>query len=421
MTVVRRIALLAVALLTVLGAVALWGLRPPLPHLPSSLSTPVSTAFVQRSIVAFAWAALLLLLAIVAVRAARAARRRPHVERAIPLSRRPRRQPARNALGAARVPLLVAPVADRVSRRVGSLSLRLDLEMPAGAAAGRESAAIDGTRRERDEGQPPAPGVRVGLLGPFALDGAPLPRRTATRELIAYLALHPGGATRDQLLEALWPGTDPRRSQPRLWQATSEARKVLGDAFVSDDGRYQLDRDRIAVDLDELAPLLRRADAADRPADRARLLARADALWRGAPLDGADHEWAEGHQRRLRGERVELLRRLAETWLQADEAKRALDAAERGIALDELHEPSWRAALDAEARLGQRDAVEARYDALVRLLDDRLGLRPEPETTAVYRTLLAPPSPTGTTAGASRRRLGRRPGSDRASTEARDR
>jgi DNA-binding SARP family transcriptional activator len=417
MTVVRRIALLAVALVAILGAVALWGLRPPLPHLPSSLSTPVSAAFVQRSIVAFAWAALLLLLAIVAVRAARAARRRPRVERAIPLSRRPRRQPARNALGAGRVPLLVAPAAERAPRRVGSLSLRLDLEIPADAAAGPESVAIDATR-EGDVEQPPAPGIRVGLLGPFALDGAPLPRRTATRELIAYLALHPGGATRDQLLEALWPGTDPRRSQPRLWQATSEARKVLGDAFVSDDGRYQLDRDRVVLDLDELAPLLRRADAADRPADRARLLVRADAVWRGALLDGADHEWAEGHRRRLRGERVELLRRLAETWLEAEEAKRALDAAERGIGLDELHEPCWRAALDAEARLGQRDAVEARYDALVRLLDDRLGLRPEPETTALYRALLAPAT---ATSAAPRRRTARRPGAGRASSETRGR
>lgn len=389
MTAMRRIALLTVAVLAVLSAVALWGLRPPLPRLPSSLASPVSTAFVQRSIVVCAWAALLLLLAIVAVRAACATRQRPHVERAIPLSRRPRQQPVRNALEAARVPLLVAPAAERTPRRVGSLSLRLDLEMAAGAAPGPESAVIDGTR-DGDEGQPPAPGIRVGLLGPFALDGAPLPRRTATRELIAYLSLHPGGATRDQLLEALWPGTDPRRSQPRLWQATSEARKVLGDAFVSDDGRYRLDRDRIAVDLDELAPLLRRANATDRPADRARLLVRADALWRGTLLDGADHEWAEGHQRRLRGERVELLRRLAETWLEADEAKRALDAAERGIALDELHEPCWRAALDAEARLGQRDAVEARYVALVRLLDGRLGLRPEPETTGRYRRALAP-------------------------------
>jgi hypothetical protein len=41
--------------------------------------------------------------------------------------------------------------------------------------------------------------------------------------------------------------------------------------------------------------------------------------------------------------------------------------------------------------------------ALVRLLDGRLGLRPEPETTALYRALPAPSS-RGTTAGEARRR-----------------
>jgi transposase InsO family protein len=46
-------------------------------------------------------------------------------------------------------------------------------------------------------------------------------------------------------------------------------------------------------------------------------------------------------------------------------------------------------ALEAEGQLGLREAVTARYDALKQLLDDRLGLRPEPETTGLYRRLLA--------------------------------
>jgi DNA-binding SARP family transcriptional activator len=44
-----------------------------------------------------------------------------------------------------------------------------------------------------------------------------------------------------------------------------------------------------------------------------------------------------------------------------------------------------------------RDAVTTRYDTLKRLLDDRLGLRPEPETTALYRRLLAQPERSPTT------------------------
>jgi len=66
-----------------------------------------------------------------------------------------------------------------------------------------------------------------------------------------------------------------------------------------------------------------------------------------------------------------------------------LDAAERGIRVDELNEGCWRLALEAEGSLGLRDAVTARYDMLARLLADRVGLQPAHETTTVYRRLLA--------------------------------
>lgn len=66
----------------------------------------------------------------------------------------------------------------------------------------------------------------------------------------------------------------------------------------------------------------------------------------------------------------------------------SIEAAERGIAIDQLHEPCWRLALEAEAALGLRDAVVARYERLAVLLDDRLGVRPEAATTAVYREAL---------------------------------
>ncbi len=49
----------------------------------------------------------------------------------------------------------------------------------------------------------------------------------------------------------------------------------------------------------------------------------------------------------------------------------------------------WRLALQAEAALGLRDAVTARYQRRAELLDDRLGLRPEAATTALYRELFA--------------------------------
>ena len=218
-----------------------------------------------------------------------------------------------------------------------------------------------------------------------------MPRRSSTRELIAYLALHPKGATPDQLVEALWPDHDPKRSRPRLWQSTTEARRVLDEAFArDDDGRYRLDRQLVRIDTDELTRLLDEANTATAPTAAAAAVERALALWRGTPLDGADYPWADSDLRRLRATQIDLLRRAGTTRFAAGDARGALAAAERGIAIDQLHEPCWRLALEAEGRLGLREAVTARYDTLKHLLDGRLGLRPEPATTALYRQLLAP-------------------------------
>lgn len=71
--------------------------------------------------------------------------------------------------------------------------------------------------------------------------------------------------------------------------------------------------------------------------------------------------------------------------LDTAEAMGALDAAERGIALDLLNEGVWRLALEAEAKLGVREAVADRYEALRNLLDERLGLKPDHQTRNLHR------------------------------------
>jgi len=208
-------------------------------------------------------------------------------------------------------------------------------------------------------------------------------------QLIAYLALHPEGAARDQLLEALWPNESPRRSEQRLWQATKEARRLLPDAIVRDSGRYRLDRQRVAVDLDELEHLLAQADEETNELSEHEMLEQALALFRSRPLEGSDFLWADGACRHLASIHHELLYRVGDSRLAAGDARGALDAAEQGIAADGLNESFWRIALRAEAAGGSREAIAARYEQLSRLLDERLGLQPNRETRNLYRQLLS--------------------------------
>jgi two-component SAPR family response regulator len=225
----------------------------------------------------------------------------------------------------------------------------------------------------------------VSVLGPLAVEGVSRRiKRAATYELIAYLAFHPKGARRDELVEAIWPGQDPARARGRFWQSVSEARKALGDAWVHEGERYELDRTKVRVDLDRLDELLAAAG------DDSTALEGALALWRGEPLEGSDYLWADGDIRSLRATLLDLLERVGRLRLtQGTDARGALQLAEQAIALDRLHEPSWRLALQAEHALGLRESITRRYDELRATLDEELGLEPTRETRAILRELLA--------------------------------
>lgn len=237
----------------------------------------------------------------------------------------------------------------------------------------------------------PAPRPAIRLLGPPLIEApaeGELPRRAASVELLAYLAFNRGGATSEQLLEVVWPGIEPERSRQRLWQAVSDARRLVGHALVRRNGRYLLDRALVAIDVDELDRLLHAAALA--PDGHARpLLERAAALWRDRPLAGAEYHWAEGDIRYLVASYLTLAERLARLQLDGGDPRAALACCERALAHDPLDERLWRLAMQAEAALGLRATLTRRYDTLAGLLAERLGLLPERETRDLYRELLS--------------------------------
>jgi DNA-binding SARP family transcriptional activator len=228
--------------------------------------------------------------------------------------------------------------------------------------------------------------ISIAVLGPLAIDGhAHKIKRAATYELLAYLAFHPQGASRDELTEAIWPEQDPARTRPRLWQSVTEAKRALDNAWIHHGERYQLDRAKVRVDLDDLDRLL--TASGDDTSDAA-ALESALALWRGEPLEGSDYLWSEGEIRNLHATLVDLLERVGRSRLGRGDARGALQMAEQAIDLEELHEPSWRLALQAEYSLGLRESITRRYDELTRSLDEQLGLEPARETRLIYRRLL---------------------------------
>ncbi len=369
---ITRIGAAGGAVLAVAALVLLWQFRPGLPHI-SSPGAPFTSELAEQGLIFVIWLLSLYIAFSVFVHAAHAVIHPPRRTTILP--------------GVIPSPPLPRPraAAPRTARPKFALTLAASPEpssadTPAASTAPAPTAAATATLAAVEQ----RPALSISLLGPLRIDGADQsPKRVPTRELIAYLALHPHGASRDELIEALWPAQDPKKTRRRLWDLATDARATLGDALIHEGERYRLDRAKVRIDLDQLDQLLTSTDADNEPNLEAAL-----ALWRGEPLEGADYIWAEGDIHRLRATLLGLLERAGHARLEHGDARGALQMAEQAIALDQFHEASWRLALQAEHALGMRESITCRYDELAHALDQELGLQPTRETRIMYRQLL---------------------------------
>ncbi|WP_172386032.1 BTAD domain-containing putative transcriptional regulator [Streptomyces sp. MNP-20] len=243
------------------------------------------------------------------------------------------------------------------------------------------------------------------------------------RALLAALALRPGRTVPVAVLvDEVWGGEPPADAAGALQALVGRLRRALGaQAVASVDGGYQLRAAPDDVDAHRFERLVgegTRALADGDPAKAAVVLDDALALWHGdAFADLPDHaahaaRWAA---RRLEARRARLAAAVA--------LGRAEDALPEITALCDSHpldEPLQALRLRALRAAGRPAEALAAYDAVRRLLADRLGTDPGPELRALHEELLRPgAAPDHAGPAAPRERAGEEPtAAARASTAA---
>lgn len=233
--------------------------------------------------------------------------------------------------------------------------------------------------------------IRITVLGPprvyrrggpgdqqREVTGAFQPR---TRELLVFLAVHPGGATREALVAALWPDIPPDKTTNALNTALSRLRRALANATgntlhdlaVVADGRYQLDPALVEVDYWRFADAVSARRAARTEQDRIDAY-RAVVNSYGGPLaDGMSTEWIESAREAIRRDAIDTVAALARALVDHD-PQQTLDLLELARAFDPHNELLYRDIMRLQERLGQLDAIPRTLTLLTtRLaeLDDR--------------------------------------------------
>jgi len=246
------------------------------------------------------------------------------------------------------------------------------------------------------------PGVapRLLLFGRprLEVDGRIVPaaawRAQRAFHLLVFLALHPRGASRDQLLESFWPGRQAAAGRRNFHPTLSYVRHVLpghGAApILHEAGFYRLNPEYpLTCDAWDFERRLDEARAAAGAPAKRDALENAVVLAGGAMLDGLYTDWADAEQTRWRDQLERALVDLGELRARAGDYEAALEAFRRAAELDAFREPTRLAVIECLVRLGNRRAAVNEYEKLKQTLRAELDVEPMEETDADVRRVLA--------------------------------
>ncbi|WP_241965382.1 AfsR/SARP family transcriptional regulator [Streptomyces sp. MH60] len=234
----------------------------------------------------------------------------------------------------------------------------------------------------------------LGTTQALRPDGTAVPLGGARlRALLTVLALRTGRAVPAGLLvEEVWDGDRPADAPGALQALVGRLRRALGaDSVASADGGYRLAAAPDDVDLhrfDRLAGEGTRALADGDPAKAAVVLDDALSLWRDPVLPDLPDRTAEAARWTTRC--LDALRARHTAALDLGQAEYALPELTALCDGHPLDEPLQALRLRALRDTGRTAEALAAYEAVRRLLADRLGADPGPELRALHTELLSP-------------------------------
>jgi len=282
-------------------------------------------------------------------------------------------------------------------------------EEPAVAAHGQSVSGRAGPREVADAGDPatttpdegaasaPEPAGAQDSLGAQPAGDGCRPRHSArrladtvagreingglrkARELLAFLAVHPDGATGDQVSEALWPGAPPGHGTAQRNIAVRKLREMLRTATGQHEAmfitltadRYRLDPALFEIDIWRLQRALLEARHAS--GEDAQLAACRDA-YHGAFADGTGYDWAEPYAEQARRRALDAWTRIAEITAPRD-PEQALAALETALGHDPYNEFVYQKIMRLQGAAGRPDAVRRTLSLLESRLTE-LGVTP---------------------------------------------
>ncbi|MBI4307554.1 MAG: winged helix-turn-helix domain-containing protein [Chloroflexi bacterium] len=261
---------------------------------------------------------------------------------------------------------------------------------------------------------PEARRLEFYCFGSFRLmrNGMPVPtagfHRLKSLSLLKYLVAHRGRPiSRDQLIEVLWPESDPARAGNNLRVVLHDLRRALeaiigpqrSQAVLRNEGDMVfLDpSDSLWVDVEEFVSTLRRAGAL---ATRGLLdealaeMGRLGTIYCGDFLaDEPYSDWCLAEREQLREVYLHQWERLGALLAEQGRSGDAEEAYRAALGLDPIREDIHRRLMGVLWRSGKKDEALRQFELCRTVLRREIGVAPSEETQALVRSMTSAPTP----------------------------
>jgi len=243
--------------------------------------------------------------------------------------------------------------------------------------------------------------TQIALFGALEVThGQAAPQRPPTQKVLSLLgyliAQHDVPQGRDKLVELLWPDMLPRQGRRMLSDTLWRARRLLTPPGADDTALLIIAGDTVtfrpdaATWVDVIAferSLPAPADAADERQIAA--MRSAITLYRGDFLEDCYDDWALYERERLRERYLGVSRQLLSHYFTTRAYDAGLQMALQLVRADPLREDAHRDLMRLYYLLGREaDALRA-YEQCCTVLDQELGVEPDPETLSLYEEIVA--------------------------------
>ncbi|OXM44491.1 BTAD domain-containing putative transcriptional regulator [Amycolatopsis alba] len=214
-------------------------------------------------------------------------------------------------------------------------------------------------------------------------------------ELLVFLAVHPGGVSRDVVVDALWPNAPPRNPASVLRTVLSRIRRALdtatrgtvGELVLAEHGQYRLDPAVVEADYWNFADAVTRRRTAGTAERRAEGYEAIVAHYGGALAEGLDADWLTAAREATRRDALDAVAALARTQVGTD-PDYTLDLLETARAFDPHNELIYRDIMRLQHTLGRHDAI-SRTLHLLRTRLAEIDTTPTADTVSLAQRLRA--------------------------------